>query len=63
MQKMFSKIFSVLNHWITVNFRVNLDKFRYVQSAILKMITLPILPPKLSGLKLVNVSNLDIFDT
>ena len=46
-----------------VNFRVNLDKFRCVQSAILKMITLPILPPKLSVLKLINVRNLDIFDT
>ena len=46
-----------------VNFRVNLDKFRCVKSAILKMITLPILPPKLSVLKLINVSNLDIFDT
>ena len=52
-----------LNHWKTVNFHVNLDKFRCVQSAILKMITLPILPLKLSVLKLINVSNLDIFDT
>ena len=46
-----------------VNFRVNLDKFRCVQSAMLKMIILPILPPKLSVLKLINVSNLDMFDT
>ena len=46
-----------------INFRINLDKFRCVQSAILKMIKLPILLPKLSVLKLINVSNLDIFDT
>ena len=46
-----------------VNFRVNLGKFRCVQSAVLKMMELPILPPKLSVLKLINVSNLDIFDT
>ena len=44
-------------------FGVNLDKFHCVQSAILKMITLPILPPKLPVLKHINVSNLDIFDT
>ena len=46
-----------------VNFHVNLDKFRCVQTDILKMIKLPILPPKLSVLKLINVSSLDIFDT
>ena len=46
-----------------VNFCDNLDKFRCVQSGILKMIKLPILPLKLSVLKLINVNNLDIFDT
>ena len=46
-----------------VNFCVNLDKFRCVQFAILKMIKLSILPPKLLVIKLINVSNLGIFDT
>ena len=46
-----------------VNFRVDFDKFHCVQSAILKIIKLPILPSKLSVLKLFNVSNLDILDT
>ena len=41
-----------IREWTVVNFRVILDKFHCVQTAILK---LPILPQKLSVMKLINV--------